>query len=294
MYFSKFPVLRYPVKSGDTFRLSLARNLLRRVGLSDGLKSVDAAFVKYDVLDGERPEHIADKLYGDPELHWLVLLANEIIDPYHDWYKSDAAMEEYLGKKYRFNSVHFTSLNEDFLYSTHFFSGCTLVQGSISAPVAEYDPRLCKFGVESVGFQEGVATVFAPSGNSYPVQIHRIDSVYSSLHHFYVESGVVDPLSQQTGTYSYVGGVIGSIADEYPDPNTTNGINYLSGGGITLDFWQTYIGRYMGVSGEKVGTYAVSKRLYEFDENNKKRTIKLLHPRFKGLALEELDALLRV
>lgn len=242
MYFSKFPVLRYPVKSGDTFRLSLARNLLRRVGLSDGLKSVDAAFVEYDVLDGERPEHIADKLYGDPELHWLVLLANEIMDPYHDWYKSDAAMEEYLGKKYSGYHVYFTDPQDRLLESPQIDAGATLVQGNLSAPITSYDSNMCRVGVEVRGFSEthptilpresqvvegslagptlmryvplynpiGLGSILGLNGDTIPIKIHRVEPQSSSVRYFATGSPlnsedsvvVLDALGQEGVTYT--------------------------------------------------------------------------------------------
>ena len=34
---------------------------------------------------GETPEMIADKLYGDPNLHWIVMYVNGITDRYHQW-----------------------------------------------------------------------------------------------------------------------------------------------------------------------------------------------------------------
>lgn len=304
MYFSKFPVVRYPVKSGNTFRFVLARNILRRVALSDSLKGVDSAFIEYSIKDGERPEHIADKLYGDPQYHWLVLLTNEVIDPYHGWYKSDEVFTDYIQKKYRGTYIYFTKTDDSFLYSNLLSSGATLIQGSLSSSVKEYHPSMCRIVVDQFGFGEGNATIRTRDGISTTVTVHRVDSGISSLHHFEVQktnfdygaastSITVDPLSQQTGLYSYVGGVVGASANVYPDPQTSDGINYNTSG-LTLPLWDTYIGRYMGISGSAVNTYAVSNRSYEFSQNDKTRTIKLLHPRFKTMAVEELESLMRV
>lgn len=304
MYFSKFPVVRYPVKSGNTFRFVLARNILRRVALSDSLKGVDSAFIEYSIKDGERPEHIADKLYGDPQYHWLVLLTNEVIDPYHGWYKSDEIFTDYIQKKYRGTYVYFTKTDDGFLYSNLLSSGATLIQGSLSSSVKEYHPSMCRIVVDQFGFGEGNATIRTRDGSSTTVSVHRVDSGISSLHHFEVQktnldygaastSIIVDPFSQQTGSYSYVGGVAGASANVYPDPQTSDGINY-NPSGLTLPLWNTYIGRYMGISGSAVNTYAVSNRSYEFSQNDKNRTIRLLHPRFKTMAVEELESLMRV
>lgn len=304
MYFSKFPVVRYPIKSDNTFRFVLVRNILRRIGLSDSLKGVDGAFIEYSIKDGERPEHIADKLYGDPQYHWLVLLTNEIVDPYHGWYKSDSVLSEYIQKKYRGNYVYFTQTNDSFLYSTLLFSGATLVQGSLSSSVKEYHPSLCRVVVDQFGFGAGSATVRTKDGSTTTVKIHRVDEGIASLHHFEVQktaldygaantTATVDPFSQQTGSYSYAGGVAGASANEYPDPQTSDGLNY-NPSGLTLPLWNTYIGRYMGISGSAVNTFTVTNRGYEFSENDKTRTIKLLHPRFKTTAVQELESLLRV
>jgi hypothetical protein len=73
MYFNKFPVLQYPIYNGTTITPIVARNLLRRVALSDNVREGNGIFILYDVKDGERPEHIAERLYGDPLFHWLVL-----------------------------------------------------------------------------------------------------------------------------------------------------------------------------------------------------------------------------
>jgi len=300
MYFSKFPLVKYPIKDGTTFRFAYARNLLRRVILSDGLKSSDSAFIEYDIKDGERPEHIAEKLYGDPTYHWLVLLTNEIVDPYHDWYKSDSSMQEFIQTKYGDHSVYFTDTSNGFTYSSDIGTGATLTQGSVSVAVNEYYPTLCRLGVSSTAFQEGNAVITGTSGSSIPVTILRTEPSYVSVHHFQISRGengigasttvIVDPLSQQTGDYSYVGGVIGSTTDVYPDDTYT--IPYNPSG--TVDFHETYIGKYMGVVGDKVNLYAISNYIYENDKNNERRTLKLLHPRYKEQAIRELEALLRV
>jgi hypothetical protein len=133
------------------------------------------------------------------------------------------------------------------------------------------------------------------------VKIQRVDPSYTAVHHFaipYVDGlcgastdFTVDPLSQQTGSYSVVGGVIGHVDDEYPRL-AADGKNYLGSGNV--DFYETYIGNYLGVSDAAVNTYAVSNYTYENTKNDARRTIKVLHPRFKKTALTELESLLRI
>ena len=46
-------------------------------------------FYTYTLTDGERPEHVAYKLYDDTNLHWIILLMNDIKDPYFDWLQTE-------------------------------------------------------------------------------------------------------------------------------------------------------------------------------------------------------------
>ena len=57
-------------------------------------------FDTYDVKEGETPEIIADKLYNDPQLHWIVLMLNNIVDRYHEWPMSGNQFLDYVNEKY--------------------------------------------------------------------------------------------------------------------------------------------------------------------------------------------------
>ena len=50
------------------------------------VKSNALLYDTYDVKEGETPESIADSLYDDAELHWVIMLVNDITDRYHQWY----------------------------------------------------------------------------------------------------------------------------------------------------------------------------------------------------------------
>ena len=98
MYFKSFPVIPYDSKGDLQFKD--VTNLLRRVGMRTKLKTNTFLYDTYDVKEGETPEMIAHKLYGDPELHWIVLLVNEITDRYHQWPMSGMQFLDYINDKY--------------------------------------------------------------------------------------------------------------------------------------------------------------------------------------------------
>jgi len=98
MYFDAFPVIPYDAKGDLEFKD--VTNLLRRVGMRAKLKSNTLLYDTYDVKEGETPEMIAHKLYGDAELHWVILLINDITDRYHQWPMTGGQFLDYLNDKY--------------------------------------------------------------------------------------------------------------------------------------------------------------------------------------------------
>ena len=81
MYFKAFPSIYYDSKGDGNFKVVL--NLLRRVAVRSKVKASTALFDTYEIREGESPEALAYKLYGDTEYHWIVLLMNDITDRYH-------------------------------------------------------------------------------------------------------------------------------------------------------------------------------------------------------------------
>ena len=97
-YFSRFPLLAYDIK-GDKVR-KLLPDILRRVKLRALVRSGAMLFDKYDVKEGEKPEDIAYKWFGDAELHWVILMTNNITDRYYDWPLNAPQFAEFLTDKY--------------------------------------------------------------------------------------------------------------------------------------------------------------------------------------------------
>ena len=80
MYFEQFPLIPYD-SLGDGNPKDVT-NLLRRVKVRSKIRDNAAVFDTYTVKEGETPEMIADRLYNDVQLHWVVLLFNDVADKY--------------------------------------------------------------------------------------------------------------------------------------------------------------------------------------------------------------------
>ena len=97
-YFSNFPVI--PYDSEGNGNLKDVTNLLRRVVVRTKIEENTSVFDTYDVKEGETPEMIAHKYYGDVNLHWTILVANDIVDYYEDWPMSVQKFETFVSDKY--------------------------------------------------------------------------------------------------------------------------------------------------------------------------------------------------
>ena len=98
MYFSKFPQGNYDLSGNGNEKL--VTDLMRRVKVRAKITNEASLYDKYDVPNGEKPEDTAFKHFGDPELHWVILLTNNITDRYYDWPLSFSDFETFIKDKY--------------------------------------------------------------------------------------------------------------------------------------------------------------------------------------------------
>ena len=90
--------MAYDIAGNEKYKL--LPNILRRVKLRAGVRSGTFMFDNYDVKDGEKPEDVAFKWFGDPEYHWVILMTNNITDRYYQWPLTQPQFQEYIKDKY--------------------------------------------------------------------------------------------------------------------------------------------------------------------------------------------------
>lgn len=97
-YFDKFPLMGYDIKGDGTYKL--VPNIIRRVKLRSGVAAGAFVFEEYDVREGEKPEDVAYKWFGDAEYHWVILMTNNITDRYYQWPMTQPDFANFLTDKY--------------------------------------------------------------------------------------------------------------------------------------------------------------------------------------------------
>ena len=80
-YFSQFPKGLYDLKKDGNSKVVV--DLMRRVKIKSSIIDEVSLYDLYDIIDGDTPESLAFKIYGDSELHYIILLTNNILDRYY-------------------------------------------------------------------------------------------------------------------------------------------------------------------------------------------------------------------
>ena len=95
MFFKAMPRIGYKIdgKSVST------KDIFRRVGLDRQINS-RLALESYYVKDGETPDIVANNVYGSSKYHWVLLIVNDIVNPYEEWPRREAELFDYTESKY--------------------------------------------------------------------------------------------------------------------------------------------------------------------------------------------------
>ena len=118
-YFRDLPNIMYqsPLPEKVSSRDYIAvKNLFRRVKLASWVADAATLFNKYVISDGDRPETIAEDLYGSPSLDYVVILCASINNIIEDWPLQDYQVYNYALEKYgttaKMNEIHHYETNE--------------------------------------------------------------------------------------------------------------------------------------------------------------------------------------
>ena len=114
-YFRELPNVEYQnfLSSSISSQSYLTvKNLFRRNKLRDDLQSSFTVFDKYEIVQGARPDTVAEEFYGDQQLDWVVLMTAGILNVRDEWPLDDRDLYDYA------YDVHGDKLNSVRYYET--------------------------------------------------------------------------------------------------------------------------------------------------------------------------------
>ena len=154
-FFDNIPLTKY---NNDVIR-----DITRKGVIRHSLFNNPYVFLPYTVIDDERPENVAYYYYGDPELVWLIYLANNIIDPFNQWPLTSDEWDQMMIKKYQTisqandyavlnwaqnqtiteNIVYYQNINDKDIKITPFtYDNISVSQKAFYTPIRIYDWEL--------------------------------------------------------------------------------------------------------------------------------------------------------
>ena len=107
-YFQELPNILYPSLLPSRNKVEsrvIVKNLFKRSKLRTDLDQAITAFNYYNIKDGMRPDMVAQELYDNPELDWVVLTSNNITNIRNEWPLDHNDLQEYMLEKYGSESV---------------------------------------------------------------------------------------------------------------------------------------------------------------------------------------------
>jgi hypothetical protein len=159
-YFQNFPELQYKLSNGKIVSI---KDFFRKSKIEQEAVDSIVQYTRYEIQDGERPDIVASKLYGDGDLHWTFYLVNDF-DNYYDWHKDNETFEKYISQKYA--GVYAIASNTTDILSTStsntgqhvvskFLLGEKVTSISGTGNVIEVDSQNKRIAIEGRGFVSG-------------------------------------------------------------------------------------------------------------------------------------------
>ena len=118
LYFDTLPKVLMRDQNGNRIILT---NIMSRASILENLQNNSIVFYKYNIQEGDTPETVAHKYYGDPYKYWIVMYSNQLMDPLWDWPMNYQSFIDYLTAKYQAEfqlafDAHTTTANNTYEY----------------------------------------------------------------------------------------------------------------------------------------------------------------------------------
>jgi hypothetical protein len=122
MYFNQFPRIYYDFPQDESSTtLQILTDITTNVRVRKQVLENITLYDEYDMMEGETPDIVAEKVYGNSELHWIIMLVNQRYDYIQDFPMASNELEQHIINVY----------GQDNIYSIHHYErNGIIVEGS--------------------------------------------------------------------------------------------------------------------------------------------------------------------
>ena len=108
MYFKNFDKIYYDYEINGKKELIIVTDIVKNVRFRKEILANITVYDEYDIREGETPEIIAEKIYGNASYHWIIMLVNERYDYINDFPLTQLNLEAHVKQKYGANNMYAT------------------------------------------------------------------------------------------------------------------------------------------------------------------------------------------
>ena len=302
-YFKQVPNLEYVNRTKGNKDISnyiTVKNLFKRGRIRPDIFGNVNYFTKYKVIGDDRPDNVANEIYGNPNLDWVILLSNNIQNIQTEWPLPQTSLDEFFLEKYgsyeELNSIHH--------YETIELKNS---QGGVILPGGLETPN--KWKTNGNYIQAINTTINQISGTESKI---ATVTMYNGIRNLEVGSEVyIQGVSEDTYNGRFpvtsilaVGDVVIKFTYVLPSiPEKKTIINYSGGEEVTFTvegnvgtgnayYYEYYDNNsYHTVPAAKM-TEAVTNYQYEMKKEDDKRNIFTLKPEYLNVIFNDMDEIM--
>ena len=159
-FFDYFPKVKYDINRSQYPNYDTVTNIMFRMAILKNILSNTSSYYAYDIEADDTPEIVAEKIYGDPGANWIVIYANQIVDPQFDWAMNDDVFKKYLINKYgsvenaqttvhHYEKVIETTVNGETSTAIYQIDRRRLTENELTVPDSTFDDYVNNFTIDT-------------------------------------------------------------------------------------------------------------------------------------------------
>lgn len=277
-FLKKFPSILYSN--------TVATNIIAKINFEESVTRNLAVFFPYQVEEGQRPDQIAENYYGDPNFDWVIYLSNNIIDPYHQWPKTQNTLDNFIKLKFgsianaqqqvAYYRVNFE--NDENVISTAAFEALAAIQKQYWSPILGYNNKIINYQ------RKEIHTVVETN------KIILLQGTFSSLN----ENDLIKQSNSVKGTVSFANSTNVVIKHVVGDWQTNTSVYHSLSDKLVNTTITSVSTISTPISSEEIVYFSpVSYYDIEFEKNESMRNIKLLDNQYIQIIDKEMQELFK-
>jgi len=282
-FFDTYPRLRYDIQGRRYTNLQTTTDIFFRLRILKNILSNITAYYEHTIQDGDTPEILADKVYGNSEAHWIILLANDIIDAQYDWPLNTRDFNKHIVDKYGSIATAQSTY--------HHYEKVIVREEQASGVIVEG-----RYQINSNTYTYGVWTLSSVQGNFISGETITINTSFSANVLSWNNTTSTMTISDETRTAN----TLLKFQTINGSTSNANGVISVIESNVPFDYYyglaQTQALSTYNISGgktvvEKIYRDRISNYDWEFAENEKKRTIKVIKKEYYPQIIREFSKL---